>query len=126
MNDRTNGRNGQDHGFDHEKLEVYQLALVYIEHAHQVCKTMPIGSGSTRDEIGRAAESIVLNIPEGNAKPRGSKDRKNYFRRAAASAGESAAAWDVSRIRQYCSIRDAQAAREMLLSIYRMLKALLR
>jgi four helix bundle protein len=111
--------------FDHERLVVYRLALEYLAHAHKVCKGMPVGSGSLRDEIGRAAESIVLNIPEGNAKPRGSKDRHNYFRRAAGSAAESSGAWDAARIREFCSTLDAEAARRMLLSIFNMLQGLI-
>jgi hypothetical protein len=70
-----NGEREETRNFDHERLEVYQLDLKYLSCAHRLCKSMPTGSGSLLDEIGRAAESIVLNIPEGNAKPRGSKDR---------------------------------------------------
>ncbi|MHC5078851.1 MAG: hypothetical protein ACYTHN_07520 [Planctomycetota bacterium] len=79
--------------FDHERLDVYRLALEYLAHAH--------------------------------AKPRGSKDRHNYFRRAAGSTTESSGAWDVARIREFCSIQDAESARKMLLSIFNMLRGLI-
>ncbi|MHC5081125.1 MAG: four helix bundle protein [Planctomycetota bacterium] len=125
MKKKTNRKGGAGGNFDHERLDVYRLALEYLAHAHKVCKSMPVGSGSLRDEIGRAAESIVLNIPEGNAKPRGSKDRHNYFRRAAGSTAESSGAWDVARIREFCSARDAEVARKMLLSIFNMLHGLI-
>ena len=107
--------------FDHEKLEVYRVALEYLAFLHDALKSFPPGSADLRDHLGRAGNSIVLNIPEGNAKPRRSRDRRKFFRTARGSAQESAGGWDAARIREYAPPETAARAKDMLRRIVSML-----
>ena len=82
--------------FDHEKLDVYPLALSVARWAAGVGARRTV-----KDQLVRAAESVVLNIAEGASLPAGDAKR-NHFRIALGSAAEVAAAidliGDVSRI----------------------------
>ncbi len=54
---------------------------------------------SLADEIGRAAESVSLNISEGRM--RAGLDKADMYRRAAGSAGELTTALRIARARRY-------------------------
>jgi len=56
------------------------------------------------DEIGRAGESIALNVSEG--RKRAGLDRPDFYRRAAGSAGELTTALRIARIRGYITQAD--------------------
>jgi len=51
--------------FDHERLEVYQLALRFLAVANLIASRLPRGRSYLADQLRRAATSIVLNIAEG-------------------------------------------------------------
>ena len=53
--------------FDHEKLHVYQKAIEFVKWTDSLLKKIETKS-STKDQLERACESIVLNISEGNGK----------------------------------------------------------
>ena len=59
---------------------------------------------SLADEIGRAAESVALNVSE--ARARAGLDRADMYRRAAGSASELTTALRIARARGY--ITDAE------------------
>ncbi|MFO0745002.1 MAG: four helix bundle protein [Myxococcota bacterium] len=75
--------------FEHEKLDVYPLAVKVARWAAGVGARR-----SLKDQVVRAAESVVLNIAEGAALPPGDAKR-NHFRIALGSAAEVAAAIDL-------------------------------
>ena len=79
-----------DYRFDHENLDVYKLAL----EVARSCAVLRIPTGRThlRDQLQRAADSVVLNIAEGRA--RGGDAGRNHYRIAAGSA-EACAALDL-------------------------------
>ena len=80
-----------EYAFDHENLDVYKLAL----EVARACPALKIGVGRShlRDQLQRAADSVVLNIAEGRA--RGGDAGRNHYRIAAGSAAESCAALDL-------------------------------
>ena len=80
-----------DYRFDHENLDVYKLAL----EVARSCAVLRIPTGRThlRDQLQRAADSVVLNIAEGRA--RGGDAGRNHYRIAAGSAAEACAALDL-------------------------------
>jgi four helix bundle protein len=86
--------------FDHERLEVYQVALEFFDLADEVVQQLreQRGRANLADQLGRAALSIVNNIAEGAGKfSRG--DKRRYYTTAIGSATESAAMFDVCRRR---------------------------
>ncbi|WP_394849221.1 four helix bundle protein [Pendulispora brunnea] len=55
--------------FDHEKLDVHQLALEFFDLADDVVEHLPRGRGHLADQPTRASLSIVNNIAEGAGRP---------------------------------------------------------
>ena len=51
--------------FDHEKLDVYQVALRFVVAANDVSQALPRGRSHLADQLQRAATSIILNLAEG-------------------------------------------------------------
>lgn len=80
--------------FDHEKLDVYQLAIEFVARTNDIIERLPRGRGYLADQLQRAALSIVLNIAEGAGKF-SPADKAVFYTRARASATESAAVLDV-------------------------------
>ena len=80
--------------FDHEKLDVYQTAIVFLSRANDVAENLPRGRGYLADQLQRAALSIVLNIAEGAGKF-SPKDKAAFYARARGSTTECAAVLDV-------------------------------
>ena len=80
--------------FDHEKLDVYRVSIEFVSWAHHLCLKLRGTHRHTRDQLLRAAQSIPLNIAEGNGKLP-SPDRQRFLRIALGSALECAAILDV-------------------------------
>ncbi|MCU0723468.1 MAG: four helix bundle protein [Planctomycetes bacterium] len=114
----------QERLFDHERLDAYRLTLEYLAFLVEQEKYFPAGAAGVRDHLDRAGDSILLNLSEGNGKPRGSRDRSRYLRAARGSAGESAAAWDILRVRGFAPASSCDRAKGMLARISAMLHGL--
>ena len=54
--------------FDHERLDVYQVALDFLVLADDIVGRLPRGRGHLADQLSRASTSIVLNMAEGAGK----------------------------------------------------------
>jgi four helix bundle protein len=76
---------------DHERLDVYHLALDFLVLAHGVVEALP---RHLADQLTRASTSIVLNLAEGAGKV-SRADKRRYYLTARGSATESAALLDV-------------------------------
>ncbi len=75
--------------FDHERPEVYQVALDFLVVADDIVKHLPRGRRHLADQLTRASISIVLNIAEGAGKFSKPDKRRDYLS-AVGSATESA------------------------------------
>jgi four helix bundle protein len=80
--------------FDHDRLDVYRLSIEYVAAAFDVSKALNGLHRHARDQWLRAAQSIPLNIAEGNGK-RSPKDRARFLDIARGSSFECAAIQDV-------------------------------
>jgi four helix bundle protein len=80
--------------FDHDRLDVYRLSIEYTADAFKVCQSLEGLHRHARDQWLRAAQSIPLNIAEGNGK-RSLRDRARFLDIARGSAFECAAIQDV-------------------------------
>jgi four helix bundle protein len=83
--------------FDHERLDVYRLSIVYVAFSHRIAKTLTGIHRPARDQWLRAAQSIPLNIAEGNGK-QSLKDKNRFFEIARGSALECASIQDVLHV----------------------------
>jgi four helix bundle protein len=111
--------------FDHEKLEVYAVALDFLGHANRIANTMPRGSGYLTDQVRRAALSVVLNIAEGAGRFSGD-DKAAFYTRARGSATECAAVLDVCARLEPISVENAREHKQPLERIAQMLTRLIR
>jgi hypothetical protein len=64
--------------FDHEKLDVYRLSIEYVTASYGIAKGLTGVNRHIRDQWLRAAQSIPLNIAEGNGK-QSLKDKNRFF-----------------------------------------------
>jgi four helix bundle protein len=51
--------------FDHEKLDVYKVAIEFVILSDEIIGHLPKGRAYLADQLQRAASSIPLNIAEG-------------------------------------------------------------
>ncbi|MEM8671538.1 MAG: four helix bundle protein [Planctomycetota bacterium] len=80
--------------FDHDRLDVYRLTIEYVASSFAVARDLEGSHRHARDQWLRAAQSIPLNIAEGNGK-RSLKDRSRFLDIARGSALECVAIQDV-------------------------------
>ena len=80
--------------FDHDRLDVHRLSIDYVASSFVVGKDLNGCHRHARDQWLRAAQSIPLNIAEGNGK-RSLKDRSRFFDIARGSAVECVAIQDI-------------------------------
>lgn len=110
--------------FDHEKLQVYQMAISFVIYADDVLDGLP-KSLSAHGQLDRASTSIPLNIAEGNGKYTPA-DRCRYFDIARGSALEAAACIDVLVAKRKIEEPTAARGKELLHGIVAMLVGLVR
>ena len=109
--------------FDHERLEVYQVALEFFDLADEVVEHLPRGGGHLADQLTRASLSIVNNIAEGAGKfSKG--DKRRYYLSAMGSSTESAAMLDVCLRRKLISDETHRQGKQLLDRIVAMLTKL--
>jgi len=109
--------------FDHEKLKVYQEALRFVSWVDPILERLP-GKLAAKDQLDRAATSVVLNLAEGNGK-RSHPDRCRYFDTARGSAVECAACLDVLFAKHRVTDAEVLAGKAMLLEVVSMTAGLI-
>ncbi len=80
--------------FDHDRLDVYRLSIDYVAQSFAIAKQLNGLHRHARDQWLCAAQSIPLNIAEGNGK-RSLKDRNRFLDIARGSALECASIQEV-------------------------------
>jgi four helix bundle protein len=105
---------------DHERLDVYHVALDFLVFANQVIEALPRGRSHWADQLTRASTSIVLNIAEGAGK-HSKADKRRYYLTARGSATESAALLDVCQRLKLLADVDYQTGKEQVVRVVSML-----
>jgi four helix bundle protein len=111
--------------FDHEKLDVYRIAIDWVSLAQDIVEALPRGKGNLADQLQRAASSITLNIAEGAGEFSGA-EKARFYRIGKRSATECAAALDVAKRRSSIAPEHYAQGRSLLLRIVGMLVKLVR
>ena len=78
----------------HRNLDVYRLALDFVEIASEISKKLPRGQSYLSDQLKRSAASTVLNIGEG-AGEFSKQEKVRFYRMALRSSTESASTVDI-------------------------------
>lgn len=105
---------------DHERLDVYHLALDFLVFANGIIEALPRGRSHLADQFTRASISIVLNLAEGAGK-HSKPDKRRYYLTARGSATESAALLDVCLRLKLFEAESHKAGKEMLVRVVSML-----
>ena len=80
--------------FDHEKLEVYEIAIQFVAWSETLLEACKGKAASAKKHLDEVSSSIPNNIAEGNGKW-SKKDRKKFFEIARGSALECASCLDI-------------------------------
>jgi len=105
---------------DHERLDVYHVALDFLVFANELIERLPRGRRHVADQLTRASTSIVLNLAEGAGK-HSKADKRRYYLISRGSATESAALLDVcSRLKLLGDV-EQKTGKEMLVRVVSML-----
>ena len=105
---------------DHEKLDVYQIAIEFVVLAERIVEHLPRGRAYVSDQLHRAALSIPLNIAEG-AGEYAVEEKIRFYRMAKISATECAGILDVCQRLQLLDEQHHTKGRELLIRIVSML-----
>ena len=106
--------------FDHEKLDVYQIAIEFVILADEIVQHLPRGRGYLSDQLQRAATSISLNIAEG-AGEYAADEKIRFYRMAKRSATECAGILDICHRLQLVDEKRQEKARQLLVRVVSML-----
>ena len=101
---------------DHEKLDVYHIAIEFVILSDMVIEQLPRGRGYLSDQLQRAALSIPLNVAEG-AGEYAVDEKARFYRMAKRSATECAGILDVCRKLQLLDEPNYEKCRELLVRI---------
>lgn len=110
--------------FSHEKLNVYQRSLEFIEFVNKI-KTSDKIRIDVFNLLERASTSMTLNIAEGTGKFTG-RDKCRYYDIARGSAVESAACLDILTLKEMISENYKNEGKTILKEIVSMLFGLIR
>jgi four helix bundle protein len=105
---------------DHERLDVYLVALDFVVFANEVIERLPRGRSHLADQLTRASTSIVLNLAEGAGKL-SRPDKRRYYLTARGSATESAALLDVCLRLKLVGEAEHRAGKEEIVRVVSML-----
>ena len=111
--------------FDHQRLEVYQRSIDFVDLAEEVIGHLTRGRSYVADQLRRAAASIALNIAEG-AGEFSPTDKARLYRIARRSATECAAILDICERLELASRDHVASGHGMLREIISMLVVLIR
>ncbi|HET9985198.1 MAG TPA: four helix bundle protein [Longimicrobiales bacterium] len=111
--------------FDHDRMEVYQLARAFNVRANAITTAVSKGHSDLLDQLRRAGASVALNIAEGSGEylP---KEKARFYRIARRSATESAAVLDLLVDLELVPAKEAASAKEVLARVVGMLVRLIK
>ena len=111
--------------FDHEKLDVYQIAIEFFALIEPIVKQFPKGRAYLIDQLQRAGSSVALNIAEG-AGEFSTNEKIRFYRMARRSATECAGILDICRRLNLIDENISLLSRGLLLRIVSMLSKMTR
>jgi four helix bundle protein len=109
--------------FDHEKLQVYCVAVEYADAAAAIAAKIKAGNAHIRDQLRRASDSVINNVAEGAGEFQPA-EKARFYRIALRSCTESAATLHTCQRRQLADLDELEAARKLLKRVVEMLTRL--
>ena len=99
--------------FAHEKLEAYRVAREFFALAYPMARDLPRGEAALRDQLKRAATSILLNTAEGACRRPG-PEKARFFDVARGSASECGAILDAFALLGLAEVAAVDRGRALL------------
>jgi four helix bundle protein len=109
--------------FEHESLEVYQLALEFVGLADRLTKVFSPARAFLADRLNQQAAAVAFNIAKGFSEL-AAADQLRFIRRARRAAIECAALLDLARSLRTADENELAAGRDILLKVVAMLASL--
>ena len=106
--------------FDHEKLDVYRLAITLVVLIDEVVENLPRGRAYLADQLLRAGTSVPLNLAEG-AGEYSANEKIRFYRMSRRSATECASIFDICSQLKLIDDDRYSKARGLLIRIVSML-----
>jgi four helix bundle protein len=95
-----------------QSLQVYQLALAYLDKVYDLARGLPeTEKYNLRNQLARAATSVVLNIAEGST-GQSDPEQSRFISMALRSYLEAVACFDIAERRGYVATSDQQSVRD--------------
>ncbi|MFZ4394457.1 MAG: four helix bundle protein [Kiritimatiellia bacterium] len=110
--------------FNHERLDVYRCALVFVAWVDDLCRGQT-GRHVPEDRLDNTSTSIALNIAEGNGRF-SSIDHLRFIGIARTATVQATATLDLAVARHVLEVGNTQVGRQMLERIGAMLTAMAR
>jgi four helix bundle protein len=107
-----------------QRLEVYQRAIEFLALVYDIVNDLPKGHAERRDQLVRAAESVIRNIAEGAGRWSPADSAKHY-RIARGEAMECAGSLDVLKLAKLVSAERYNRGIQLLESEVAMLTKML-
>ena len=108
-----------------KNLDVFNAACEFLGIAEQICEELPKGRAELKDQLSRAALSIVLNISEGAGKW-SRPDKRKYYRNARGSATECLGALHACRLLKLADVDLLEKGELLIDRVIAMLTAMCR
>ena len=109
-----------------QQLEVYQLALEYVDEVYALTRRLPDAERfNLRPQSERAATSVVLNIAEGST-GQSDAEQHRFLGLALRSYLETVTCWDLIERRGYLATGDLGRVRELGYGLFVKFQALRR
>ena len=102
--------------FQHERLEVYRLAIEFMGSSMGMAVRIPKQRWFMADQLLRASSSIPLNIAEGAAEFRAA-EKARFYRIARRSTAECAACMDVLQVMGILPAEEVDSGKTKLLNV---------
>lgn len=117
-----------DRTYKFQGLQVYQLALGYLDRICELTRSLPeVERYNLKSQVERAATSVVLNIAEGST-GQSDPEQSRFVSMALRSYLETVACLDIAERRQFLSSSDLQpvrdSGRELFVKLLALRKAL--
>ena len=110
--------------FPHQRLDAYRVAVDLAVQVEGIAGRLPRGYGDLRDQLRRAAGSIVRNIAEGANRHR-PRDKAARFTIAQGECGEADASLELAERFGLVAAVEARSARELAGRVGAMLMGLI-
>jgi four helix bundle protein len=111
--------------FDHERLDVYRVAMELAVLVDEIIEQFPRGRGYLADQLHRAGASVLLNIAEG-AGEYSENEKMRFYRIARRSGTETAAILELGKNLKMIEEAKYRKSRELLIRIISMLTRMTR